>query len=338
MAQALWARIRELAILPGVTLLTLWARLAFGTMCGSTDTFPLGGHTGLMGLGCSPTGWSAVTSAMANATLAGVLAGFMINALILLLSNKPDASNQLRYITYVQSASLLFAAFVALGLDSYLFGLVTGESTAIAGAFSTCRRAWTEAMFAAGLLGVGAVAVIAGFVFLFAAYSIHQVETMCNFLRPGVAFAVLILIYATAWSYLFAVFQGHIPYWVKIFYIIFAVIGTIIVLVVITAGITTRNFDNPVAHFFKANGPLHITRAVWLAISSSVVYSLLSVVWASAVSITPAHFWNTTHFWVRVVIVATIFWVLVVSLIPLLVLLLRAVPVFPAEAPKVDHP
>ena len=270
---------------------------------------------------------------MANATLAGVLAGFMINALILLLSNKPKASNQLGYVTYVQSAALLFAAFVALGLDSYLFGLVTGESTAITGTFSTCRRAWTEAMFAAGLLAVGAVAVIAGFVFLFAAYSVHQVEKMCNFLRPGVALVVLILLYTTAWNYLFAVFQGHIPYWVSFAYIIFVIIGASIVLVVIAAGLETRNFDNRVAHFFRAVGTVHLTRAVWLAIASSMTYSLLTVVWASVISITSASFWNTMHFWVRAVIVGTLFWILMVSLIPLLVLLLRAIPIFSAETP-----
>lgn len=50
----------------------------------------------------------------------------------------------------VQALSLLFAAFVVLGLDAYLFGLVTGDAGQL-----TRRRAWTEAMYAAGLLGVG---------------------------------------------------------------------------------------------------------------------------------------------------------------------------------------
>jgi hypothetical protein len=38
---------------------------------------------------------------------------------------------------------LLFAAFVTLGLDAYLFGLVTGDSTNILGKVSACRRTWT---------------------------------------------------------------------------------------------------------------------------------------------------------------------------------------------------
>ncbi len=48
----------------------------------------LGPHTGAME-GCSVTVWSAVSSAMANATLAAVLAGFMITGIILVLGNCP---------------------------------------------------------------------------------------------------------------------------------------------------------------------------------------------------------------------------------------------------------
>jgi hypothetical protein len=73
---------------------------------------------------CSPTVWSAVSSALANATLAGVLAGFMLNGIVMLLGGK-----SVRSPGYVQAACLLFAAFVALGLDSYLFGLVTGDTS-----------------------------------------------------------------------------------------------------------------------------------------------------------------------------------------------------------------
>jgi hypothetical protein len=82
----------------------------------------------------------------------------MINGIVLLLSTTPGSSQR---SGYVQGAGLLFTALVTLGLDSYLFGLVTGDTAAQA-----CRRAWTAAMFAAGLLGLGAVAVIVAVVFL----------------------------------------------------------------------------------------------------------------------------------------------------------------------------
>ena len=102
-------------------------------------------------MNCANAGWSAVTSAQANATLAGVLAGFMLNGIVVLLSR------MMTEFAKVRTLALLFTAFVALGLDSYLFGLVTGDSE--------CHRAWSEAMLAAGLLGMGAVAIIAGFGF-----------------------------------------------------------------------------------------------------------------------------------------------------------------------------
>jgi hypothetical protein len=187
-------------------------------------------HTGMMASVCASTGWSAVTSATANATLAGVLAGFMLNGIVLLLSRRSDRTQG---AGYAQAAALLFTAFIALGLDSYLFGLVTGDH-----AVPACRRAWTEAMFAAGLLGLGAVAVVAGIVFLLGVllavsqkaeatsrrrnaagddYSITEsrdlLADLCNVLRPGVAAVVMFLLWVTTRSYLHAIFGGHVPLW-----------------------------------------------------------------------------------------------------------------------------
>ena len=98
-------------------------------------------------MGCSNAGWSAVSSAGPMSALAGVLAGFMLNGIVVLLSQT------MKDIGKVRALGLLLAAFVALGLDSYLFALVTGDSS--------CHRAWTEAMLAAGLLGIGTVARVA---------------------------------------------------------------------------------------------------------------------------------------------------------------------------------
>jgi hypothetical protein len=187
-------------------------------------------HTGTMVSVCASTGWSAVTSATANATLAGVLAGFMLNGIVLLLSRRSDRTQG---AGYAQGAALLFTAFIALGLDSYLFGLVTGDRAARA-----CRRAWTEAMFAAGLLGLGAVAVVAGIIFLLGVllavsqkvgaaagrgnvagddYSITEsrdlLADLCNVLRPGVAAVVMFLLWVTTRSYLYAIFGSHVPLW-----------------------------------------------------------------------------------------------------------------------------
>jgi hypothetical protein len=183
-----------------------------------------------------------VSSALANATLAGLLAGFMLNGIVVLLSRQPEPGQR---VGYFQSASLLFAAFVALGLDSFLFGLITGDQAGVA-----CRRAWTEAMFAAGLLGVGTVAVVVSIVFLLgvffdpairlaksrkeapegsAAKSVEEAEEeeevrksndllamLCSLLRPGVALLVVGLLVMTAVSYLFAFFRAGAPTWAYI--------------------------------------------------------------------------------------------------------------------------
>ena len=110
-----------------------------------------------MGAGCPTTPWSAVASAQANAALAGVLAGFMFGGIVLLLGQRSTSRR-------LQAMSLMLAAFVVLGLDAYLFGLVTGETAAL------CRRQWTEAMIAAGLLGVGVVAIVCGLGLLLNSY------------------------------------------------------------------------------------------------------------------------------------------------------------------------
>jgi hypothetical protein len=194
---------------------------------------------------CATTGWSAVSSSLANATLAGLLAGFMLNGIVVLLSRQPERHQR---VGYFQSASLLFAAFVALGLDSFLFGLITGDQPEVA-----CRRAWTEAMYAAGLLGVGTVAVVVSIVFLLGVFfdpAVRLAESrkeapegsapksaeaseepeegkaeresndllalLCSLLRMGVALLVVGLLVMTAVSYLFAFFRAHAPTWAYI--------------------------------------------------------------------------------------------------------------------------
>lgn len=47
-----------------------------------------------MTVGCPLSGWSAVTSAQANTALAAVLAGFMLNGIVLLLSNGSVCRNR----------------------------------------------------------------------------------------------------------------------------------------------------------------------------------------------------------------------------------------------------
>jgi hypothetical protein len=175
-------------------------------------------------MGCEVNGWSAVSSATANAALAAVLAGFMLNGVAVLLSRTEKGPR------FIQALTLLFAAFVALGLDAYLWGLVTGEGKA-----APCGRSWTEAMFAAGPLAIGAVAIIAGFTLLFDIYvksedestseSIRLLGNLLNALRGGVTIVALTLLYMTSRNYIYAVLGAWVSSWAKYFLVAYLVIA-----------------------------------------------------------------------------------------------------------------
>ena len=283
---------------------------------------------------CSPAGWSAVSSASANAVLAAVLAGFMINGMVLVLSRKPEKV----MAELVQALSLMFAAFVALGLDAYLFGFVAGDSNNV----SACRRVWTEAMFAAGLLGIGAVAIIVGFVMLIDAYlgtvkedgqdspaqdspeqnrkdSLYLLQTLCNLLRRIVAFIVIGLLWVATRSYLFAVFNGHIPALGNLFLEAYGV-GILLALVLVI-------FEAVRKHSIQLL-PYAPLRAIRVAIYSSVFYSAISVGLAGYAASQPVRSWGPTNLFTRVMICVTVVWVLLVSLIPLFLQLVSTVPSF----------
>jgi len=295
-----------------------------------------------MSVGCSSTGWSAVTSALGNATLAAVLAGFMINGMILVLGRKPATMTA----RYVQAVSFMFSAFFVLGLDAYLFGLVTGDSTQIIDHVSACRRTWTEAMFAAGLLGIGAVAIIVGFVILFDAdlssrrqdgqdlrkqdshdqdlrkaslerkASLQMLQGLCNFLRRVVAFIVIGLLWVTAKSYLLAVFNDRIPTLGKIFIYGYGGVALLAIPVVIAASFARRYISFP------------SIKALRFAIYSSVFYAVISVGLAGFTASGSIHDWGRTDPVARVMISVALVWVLVASLIPLISLLVCSVPTF----------
>jgi hypothetical protein len=284
--------------------------------------------------GCSVGVWSAVASASANATLAAVLAGFMINGIILLLGNTTVMKAE-----YVQTLALMFAAFVALGLDAFLFGIVTGENTNVLHGV-TCRRAWTEAMFAAGLLGIGAVAIVVAFVILFSAYfsdaeykgsrwewvaSLEMLEVFSRLIRGGVAVGVIAFLYLTARSYLLAIFNDHVPVIGTVF-----LYGYVIVAAVVVLGMTAFSLkpgsDNPISKFLSVNTKREFIRWLRIAIWSAIIYTVISALLAAGAASISARFWNPAYPAVRVIFGITVAWASIVSLLPLLLLLIRTVP------------
>jgi hypothetical protein len=241
---------------------------------------------------------------------------------------------------YVQTLSLMFAAFVALGLDAFLFGIVTGESTMVVDGVSACRRAWTEAMFAAGLLGIGAVAIIVAFAVLFSAYfcdaehkgsvwewetSLRMLERFNGLIRGGVAVGVVAFLYLTARSYLLAVFNGYVPVIGTVFLYGYVIIGGSAILVM-TAASAKPGSANPISKFLRADTKRQFIKALKFAIWSSISYTIFSALMAAAAASISARFWNPSYPGVRVIFAITVVWVSVFSLVPLLFLLFRTVP------------
>ena len=300
-------------------------------------------------MGCASGDWSAVTSALPNATLAGVLAGFLLNGIVVFLIRGTETFEQVRALSF------MFAAFVALALDSYLFGLVTGDRT--------CQRAWTEAMLAAGLLGIGAVAIIAGFGLMVAAYvdtdkirrgSKSMLERLFRFLRVGVAIVVMAALFVTSWNYPDAVFGDSVPPYARP--LLRACIGLgIVVLVAIILMIATSESDNRslkrlkgftgrLRHLFEHKPKVDVGEAETSevfrqfspAIYSTLGYTVVTVVLACLVAgSTPGH-WHAADALGKIAFVAIIFWVLVIFLVPLACLLVGSVPSFKAEDDRYD--
>ena len=289
-------------------------------------------------MGCGSAGWSAVSSAGANSALAGVLAGFMLNGIVVLLSRT------ITDIGKVRALGLLLAAFVALGLDSYLFGLVTGDKS--------CHRAWTEAMLAAGLLAIGTVAIIAGFGLLVAEYvekkdseSVEMLTMLFDVLRLGVALVVLSLLLMTSWNYLYAVLGDHVPRYAKDLLWTYLGIGVAGLAILATISLIARvkqqswtRLLNSLPIFIRFGDSLAFKQKVKRAIYSSFGYAVVSVLGATFFARTSQRHWDHPDTLVTAAIICTVGWVLVASLVPLFYLLVRCSPPFGEGAAKRHGP
>ncbi|MEV0719356.1 hypothetical protein [Asanoa sp. NPDC050611] len=139
---------------------------------------------------CADLQWSPLLSAPAHSQLAGVLAGLVFAGMIVLFGAKRPSPARTR-------ALVLFAgALVALAVDSFIFGVVAGETV--------CVKAWTETMPAAGLLGLGALGIFGGISWLFSSYDPEnpRVTALANLITYVVAVIVGYHLQVTASSYL----------------------------------------------------------------------------------------------------------------------------------------
>ncbi|WP_156766899.1 hypothetical protein [Mycobacterium sp. E796] len=111
--------------------------------------------------------WSLTATSAPNATLATVLAGFMMSVMAILLGR--EGPGELRDIKIAHTLALFGSGVLILGLDAFLFGNIS----ALVGP-KGCAIAWTEAMPATSMLMVGACLMVAGLAWVLAQYFVSQ--------------------------------------------------------------------------------------------------------------------------------------------------------------------
>lgn len=126
--------------------------------------------------------WSVTDIAASNAQLAGVLAGFMILAITVILGSRQteyalaplrqhassSATGEVKRVPTTHTLALSATGLLVLGLDAYLFGSIAATKppdpsvTADDIVRQVCKSAWIQLMPAAGMLAVGATLLVAG--------------------------------------------------------------------------------------------------------------------------------------------------------------------------------
>ncbi len=175
-----------------------------------------------------------------DSAVAGVLAGFVFTSIVLLLGRRGPKDTQ--------ALGLFCAAFVVLGLDSHLFGTVSGGTPD-----PFCARVWSEEMIAAGMLAVGGMAIITGISWLLASHldstaepsgppvlsqphRVISLDRLVRLMAYGVGVTVMLLLAATTNDYFSIVYPKQVP--TPLGWTAFAFVCTAFV-TVISSGIAT---------------------------------------------------------------------------------------------------
>lgn len=100
---------------------------------------------------CTSDQWSVLSAAASHSQFAGVLGGFLITAIALLMDKKSRES--------IHTLALFSSAVLVLMLSSFLFSLISGNQTPAEGdARGICAIAWTQGAVSTGMLAAGATA------------------------------------------------------------------------------------------------------------------------------------------------------------------------------------
>lgn len=118
---------------------------------------------------CTSDQWSVLSSAASDSQFAGVLGGFLITAIALLMDKKGRES--------IHTLALFSSAVLILMLASFLFSLITGNQVPSQGdARGICAIAWTQGALSKGMLAAGATAFFGGLGWMLASHAVNRVS------------------------------------------------------------------------------------------------------------------------------------------------------------------
>ena len=118
---------------------------------------------------CTSDQWSVLSSAASHSQFAGVLGGFLITAIALLMDKKSRES--------IHTLALFSSAVLILMLSSFLFSLITGNQVPAGGdARGICAIAWTQGAVSTGMLAAGATALFGGLGWMLASHAVNRVS------------------------------------------------------------------------------------------------------------------------------------------------------------------
>lgn len=246
---------------------------------------------------CGGTAWNAAVAAPTLSALAGLISGFVFAGMVVLLVERQQQSVAARIPALIQ----FFAAFVALGLNAYMFGLIAGEDA------QACRRIWTATVISSGMLAAGTVAAVGGIVLLVHAYLADQrrisgvgngappvgtqFDLLTRLLRGAfllIAWMVTLLLLARAgealWVWLGRDLLSVVP---------LIVIGALVTLFAVIA----RSAWKPTVFQPREPTDPHV-RQLYLAASATVLYAVVGTVVVGALLSVVNGDWNRSNGWV----------------------------------------
>ncbi len=302
---------------------------------------------------CSTHGWSILESAPSNSALAGVLAGFAFTAGVIYVgrSNQvPDESEldeqaiarhaAARSAQDVQTISLFTAAFIILGLNSFIWGMVAGSRALMepgvaggVGSSELCGRVWSQAIIAVGMLSLGAIAMVCNIASLF----LWQQSAVLNegdrwylqafllIVSAAAVVGVIAFVGSDSLNFLQVTYDGHVPMWFTTATLL-VTIGGLSVAVYVGA----RRYFGKTSFATSQTAGLRVKDRMRIPTGLIILYALVGAVAVTAAAHYPG--WPKQP---STEIIA-VYWILgVIYPVAVVILLARAIP--RAQSRRADH-